>query len=210
MLPHASILEEILRRKLIAVIRMDDPERALDAVEAIAAGGITVIEITLTTPGATELIGRLSGRDDLLVGAGTVLDAGAARRVFDAGALFYASPLFDPGLVGMARHLGRTSMPGAYTPTEIMNAWRSGADIIKLFPSPPDAASFIRAVRGPLPEVRLAPSGGVSASTAAGLLASGASALNVGSWLTHEPDGTPGSPESVQARAAALAEAIRG
>jgi len=201
---HEEILDRMLRDKIVAVIRVDDAARAADIIEAIVAGGITTIEITLTTPGAIGLIERFAQRGELLIGAGTVLDAGTAREAFAAGAGFYASPIFDSRLVTLAHVEGRCAMPGAYTPTEIMTAWRAGADIVKIFPMPADGAAYIAALRGPMPGLHLAPSGGVTAATAGPLLAAGAAALNVGSWLT----GSSGEhPETIRHRAAELAAA---
>lgn len=204
---YRTALDRMLRGKLIAVIRMDDPGQAREAIEAIVAGGITIIEITLTTPEAPRLIESFAQRPELLIGAGTVLDADAAREVAAAGARFLASPIFDPGVVELARESGLVSMPGAYTPTEILTASRAGADIIKIFPMPADGAAYISSLMGPLPLLRLAPSGGVNAVTAPMLLAAGAAALNVGSWLTHERGGAPGIPEHISARAAGLVAA---
>ncbi len=192
------------------MIRLDDPVQALDVVEAIADGGITTVEITLTTPEAPALIARLCERSDLLVGAGTVLDIAAARTVFEAGALFYASPILDPALIRFAHQRQRMAMPGAYSPTEIMAAWREGADIIKVFPMPAEGAAFLAALRGPLPSIRIAPSGGVTALSAPHLMAAGAVALNVGSWLTHEADGTLSSLEKIRSRASQLTAAVHG
>ena len=205
---HESTLNRILRDKLIAVVRLDDAEQAHTIIEAIAAGGITTIEITLTTPGAPELIEEFAGRDDLLIGAGTVLDAESAWRVIEAGARFYASPIFDPELIRVAREAGTVSMPGAYTPTEIVSAWHLGGDIIKIFPMPSDGVKFLESLRAPLPQVRLAPSGGVTSDTAAKLLKAGAAALNVGTWLTHEPGGEPGTFERIRERAATLVKTV--
>jgi 2-dehydro-3-deoxyphosphogluconate aldolase/(4S)-4-hydroxy-2-oxoglutarate aldolase len=202
------VLERMLREKIIAVVRLDASDSALGIIDGIVEGNISIIEITLTTPGAIELIERLASRDDLLVGAGTVLDLPSARAAFEAGAKFYASPVFDPELLSAAKAAGVVAMPGAYTPTEIHRAWRAGADLIKIFPMPTEGERFIRTLRGPFPDVRLAPSGGVTAGNAIAMLAAGASALNVGTWLTHEADGTPGRRESIRERGVALVERV--
>jgi 2-dehydro-3-deoxyphosphogluconate aldolase/(4S)-4-hydroxy-2-oxoglutarate aldolase len=203
---RSQILDAILRNRLIAVVRLDDAARAIEVVEAIAAGGITTIEITLTTPGAIELVEELAPREDLLVGAGTVLSPRDAVRAFAAGALFYASPVTDPGLISAAHAAGRLAMPGALTPNEIVAADRAGADLIKIFPMPADAAPYLRSIGGPLRELRLAPSGGVTPDTAASLLEAGAAALNVGTWLTSERSGRLLSLEEITSRAARLVE----
>jgi 2-dehydro-3-deoxyphosphogluconate aldolase/(4S)-4-hydroxy-2-oxoglutarate aldolase len=194
-------LENMVKRRLIGVLRLDAPERAIEIAEAMADGGITTIEVTLTTPGAIGVIAELGRRRDLIVGAGSVLTEAQAREAFSAGARFYASPIFDPRIVALARAADAVAMPGALTPTEIVNAWSGGADLVKIFPMPAEGASYIRSIRGPLPEVRLAPSGGVSPATIFSLLRAGASALNVGTWLTHEPEGELGSAAAITARA---------
>jgi 2-dehydro-3-deoxyphosphogluconate aldolase/(4S)-4-hydroxy-2-oxoglutarate aldolase len=194
-------LEKIVERRLIGVLRLDSPERAIEMAGAMADGGITTIEVTLTTPGAIGVIAELGRRRDLIVGAGSVLTEAQAREAFSAGARFYASPIFDPLIMAIARAADAMTMPGALTPTEIVNAWSGGADLVKIFPMPADGASYIKSIRGPLPEIRLAPSGGVSPATIPSLLGAGASALNVGTWLTHEPDGELGSAAAITARA---------
>lgn len=203
-----TLLATILERKLIAVVRLDDPSRSMEIVDAIVAGGITTIEVTLTTPGAVELIEELAKREEIVVGAGTVMTRQESERVFDAGARFYASPVLDRELVELAHARGSVAMPGAYTPTEMIAAERAGADLIKIFPMPSDTVSFLRAIRGPFPHLRLAPSGGVNATTAKELLAAGAAALNVGSWLTHRSAGELLPIEEIRARAAELTQAI--
>ena len=197
-------LRDIVRKRLIAVIRLDAPDRAVEIVEAMADAGITTIEVTLTTPGGIELIAALAGRPGLIVGAGSVLAESQAREAFAAGAAFYASPIFDARIMAIARDADVVTMPGAYTPTEIVTAWRGGADLVKIFPMPTEGASYIRSIRGPLPDIRLAPSGGVTPATVPALLRAGASALNVGTWLTHEPGGEPGSAARVRERAGEL------
>lgn len=198
----------MLRHALVAVVRLDD-EGAIDAVvEAIAAGGITTVEITLTTPGALDAIARWSVQRDLLIGAGTAMSAEDAARAIGSGAAFIASPICDAAVVAATTAAGCVAMPGAMTPTEIVRAHSLGAGIVKVFPMPADGAGYIRAIRGPLPTVRLAPSGDVRSDTAAALLRAGADALNVGSWLTHEPDGSISPYATIAERAAALCEAV--
>ncbi len=200
----STALERMLRHALVAVVRLDH-EEAIDAVvEAIAAGGITTVEITLTTPGALDALARWSARPELLVGAGSVMSTEDVARAVDHGALFIASPVCDEAVVATTTAAGCVAMPGAMTPTEIVRARSVGADIVKVFPMPADGAGYIRAIRGPLPSVRLAPSGGVRADTAASLLRAGADALNVGSWLTHEPDGSISPLAAITERATAL------
>lgn len=204
-----QVLGEILRQRLIAVLRFHTADDCLHAAEAIASAGISVLEITLTTPGAAAIITSLSRRDDLLLGVGSVRTEAELDAAAMAGARFVASPHIDPVLVERARGLGLVTMPGALTPTEIERAWRCGADLVKIFPMPHDGASYLRSLLGPMPDVRLAPSGGVSPSTVRSLFDAGASALNVGSWMTHDA-GVPLPREVVRERAAELVAAVRG
>ena len=162
----------------------------------------------MTTPGALKIIEKLAAQGDVLVGAGTVLDAETARSTFESGATFFASPAFDCPTIERARSLGRVAIPGAATPTEIHQAASCGADIIKLFPMPADGVRALKTLRGPFPTLRFAPSGGVTDTTARPLLDAGAAALNVGTWLTHESDGTPSPATVITARARSLVTAI--
>jgi 2-dehydro-3-deoxyphosphogluconate aldolase/(4S)-4-hydroxy-2-oxoglutarate aldolase len=198
---HNTVLERIFERKIIAVVRLGTFNDALFVVDALVEANISIIEITLTTPGATELIARYAHRDGLIIGAGTVLDMKQAESAIAAGARFYASPIFDPDICARMRDADCVTMPGAATPTEIHRAWNAGADLIKIFPMPEEGARFIRAIRGPFPDIRLAPSGGVTPETAPTLLRAGAAALNVGTWLTHEGDGSVGTVEKIRERA---------
>jgi 2-dehydro-3-deoxyphosphogluconate aldolase/(4S)-4-hydroxy-2-oxoglutarate aldolase len=205
---ETTLLDRVLDRRIIAVVRTATAEDASRVIDALAAANISIIEITLTTPGALELIEHHARRDDLLIGAGTVLDIQQARSAITAGARFYASPLFDPDVLELMKEAGCVTMPGAFTPTEIHRAWQAGADLVKLFPMPDDGPRFIRTLRGPLPEIRFAPSGGVTPQTASLLLQAGAAALNVGTWLTHEKDGRVGTVEGIGERAGRLVEIL--
>jgi 2-dehydro-3-deoxyphosphogluconate aldolase/(4S)-4-hydroxy-2-oxoglutarate aldolase len=204
-----STLDELVRGRLVAVLRFDEPGACLAAAEAAAAGGLTALEVTLTTPDALAAIVDLSRRSNLCVGVGSVRTREDLERAADAGARFMASPTTERDVVARAHEFGLIAMPGALTPTEIDRAWRGGADIVKLFPVPADGALYIRSVLGPMPEVRLAPSGGVTPETARAFLAAGACALNVGSWLTHR-DGRPLAPIVVRERAELLVAAVHG
>lgn len=210
MLQKEQILSRILSHRIIAVLRLDSDHDALEICDALFAGGIRVIEATLTTPGALKLIERLSERADLVVGAGTVLDAVTARITFECGARFFASPILDRATVEAAHDHGAVAMPGAATPTEIHAAHIAGADLIKLFPMPPDGTRTLRTLLAPFPDIRLAPSGGVNDTTAPELLRAGAAALNVGTWLTHESDGKTSSIGRIEKRARAIVEAVGG
>lgn len=205
----AATLDYVLRHKLVAVVRSGtaSPAELASIVDAIADGGIRVIEITLTTPGALQFIEKLAARPDILVGAGSVLTTGDALNAFQAGAAFYASPIYDERVTELALSMDRVAMPGAFTPTEAARAWAGGADIVKLFPTPPDGPAYLKSLLAPMPYLRLAPSGGVTADTVRPLLAAGAAALNVGQWLTHDPDGERSTHTVIRERASVLAYA---
>lgn len=189
----ASPLARILDHRIIAVLRSSKPLDVERIADVLVSAGIRVLEVTLTTPRALAAVQRLADRDDLLVGTGSVRSLDDLTASIDAGARFYASPVLDEEVVAAARDQDLIAIPGALTPNEIIRADRTGADIVKLFPSPADAPSYIRSIIGPLPDLRLAPSGGVTSANAGALLDAGAVALNVGSWLTPglgrgEPD----------------------
>lgn len=183
---RAAVCKQIEAVGIVPVIRAPSPELALLACEAILAGGISVFEITMTIPDAPAVIRALRTRlgERALIGAGTVLDAADARACIEAGAEFIVSPGFDPATIAAAHEAGIAAMPGALTPTEVIAAWKAGADVVKIFPaSAMGGASYLRALKGPLPQVKLMPTGGVNINTAKDFLAAGAVALGVGSEL---------------------------
>src|SRR5437763_1640366 len=161
----AEVRARILEVGIVPVIRAASAKKAMAAAEAVAAGGITILEVTMTVPGALDAITQLVKNlgSEVLVGAGTVLDAQAARQCFDAGAQFLVSPGLDLGTIKAATEAGKLMMAGALTPTEVIAAWKGGADFVKVFPaSAVGGASYLKALRGPLPQVRLVPTGGVN------------------------------------------------
>ena len=171
---------------IIPVVRASSAHQALLAVEAIRAGGISIVEVTMTVPGAIEVIGQLAktAGSEVLIGAGTVLDAKTAQQCLDAGAEFLVSPGFDAQTVKFAREKGILVIPGALTPTEIIMAWNAGGDLIKIFPcGAVGGAKYIKALKGPLPQVPMIPTGGVNLDTAADFIFAGAEALGVGGEL---------------------------
>ena len=183
---RAEVCKRIEAVGIVPVIRAPSPELALLACEAILAGGISVFEITMTIPDAPAVIRALRTRlgERALIGAGTVLDAADARACIEAGAEFIVSPGFDAATIAAAHEAGIAAMPGALTPTEVIAAWKAGADVVKIFPcSALGGASYLRALKGPLPQVKLMPTGGVNINTAKDFLAAGAVALGVGSEL---------------------------
>jgi 2-dehydro-3-deoxyphosphogluconate aldolase / (4S)-4-hydroxy-2-oxoglutarate aldolase len=184
---------------LVPVLRAESVEKALALAEAIAAGGVTVLEVTMTVPGAIQVMRKLAeSRPDILVGAGTVLDAETARMCILEGAKFVVSPALNVQTIEMCHRYSIAVLPGALTPTEIVTAWQAGADVVKVFPcSALGGAKYLTALKGPLPHIDLIPTGGVSLATAAEFLAAGAFALGVGSDLVDAKAMAAGKPEVV-------------
>jgi 2-dehydro-3-deoxyphosphogluconate aldolase/(4S)-4-hydroxy-2-oxoglutarate aldolase len=181
-----QVRQKIVDVAIVPVVRATSARKAIAASEALAAGGISIVEITMTVPGALEVISQLvkTSAGDVLIGAGTVLDSETARRCFDAGAEFLVTPGLDVETVNAAMSAGKLIMAGALTPTEVITAWKAGADFVKVFPaSAVGGASYLKALRGPLPQVPLVPTGGVNLQTAADFLRAGAAALGIGGEL---------------------------
>ena len=181
-----EILERIHAVGLLPVLRAASAQQALTIAGAILAGGVTVLEVTMTVPGALQVIEQLVKHHDeaLLVGAGTVLDAETARSCLLAGAQFIVSPALELRTIELCRRYSVPVMPGALTPTEIVTAWQAGADVVKIFPaSAVGGAKYLKALQGPLPQIQMIPTGGVSLSTAEEFLEAGAFALGVGGDL---------------------------
>ena len=185
---------------IVPVIRAASPEQALAAVEAVCKGGITVVEVTMTVPKANAVIDsvRKNMGEDVLVGAGTVLDSEAAGRSLDSGAQFIVSPGFDASTVRFVRSRNVLMMAGALTPTEVLTAWRAGSDMVKIFPcSALGGASYIKALKGPLPQIPLVPTGGVNLKTAAEFIQAGSEALGVGGELVLASALKAGTPQVI-------------
>jgi len=182
----AEVIQTIRDIGIIPVVRARSAEEAMQAIDAIRAGGISVLEITMTVPGAVGVIEEVSKRygAEALVGAGTVLDGETARACILAGACFVVSPSFDPETIAVCRRHEVAVMPGALTPTEVVQAWSAGADFVKIFPAGAvGGATYIKSLKAPLPQIELVPTGGVSLITAADFIKAGASALGVGTDL---------------------------
>ncbi|HJW98938.1 MAG TPA: bifunctional 4-hydroxy-2-oxoglutarate aldolase/2-dehydro-3-deoxy-phosphogluconate aldolase [Terriglobales bacterium] len=181
-----EVRARVLGVGIVPIVRAASARKAMAAAEAVAAGGISIVEVTMTVPGALDAITQLVknlGRD-VLVGAGTVLDAQTARQCFDAGAQFLVCPGLDLGTIKAANDADKVIMAGALTPTEIIAAWKGGADFIKIFPaSAVGGPSYLKALRGPLPQIPLVPTGGVNLNTAAEFIRAGAAALGIGGEL---------------------------
>jgi 2-dehydro-3-deoxyphosphogluconate aldolase/(4S)-4-hydroxy-2-oxoglutarate aldolase len=204
------LLRRALIGRLVAIVRLRDGAALLEVAAALVEGGITALEFTLTTPGAVAAIERCRARfgEAVVVGAGTVLDADGARRCLEAGAQFLVSPGFDPDVIAAARDGGALAMPGAMTPTEILAAWRAGADVVKVFPARALGPRYIADVRAPLPEVRLMPTGGVDATNAAEYLRAGAIGVAVGGNLVDPAAVARADWAALRARARALVDAV--
>jgi 2-dehydro-3-deoxyphosphogluconate aldolase/(4S)-4-hydroxy-2-oxoglutarate aldolase len=170
---------------VVAIIRMQDPAAVRGVVDALAEGGVRAVEVTMTVPRAIELIGEIAPTlpKGFLFGAGTVLDGDTVKRAVAAGARFIVSPVFRRDVIEAAHKEGVPVMPGCFTATEILNAWDAGADIVKLFPATSVGPSYVKDIRGPLPQVKLMPTGGVSIDNVGEWLKAGAVAVGVGSAL---------------------------
>ena len=178
-------LQRVVDSGIVAVVRFRDPGPLVEVVKALADGGVTVAEVTFTVPNAIDVIREAKKQlgDRVLLGAGTVLDPETARAAFLAGAEFLVSPTVNVDVIRMARRYDKLVMPGAFTPTEVLTAWEAGADVVKVFPADILGPAFFKALKGPLPQVKLMPTGGVDLTTASEFLKAGAVCLGVGSQL---------------------------
>ncbi|MCF7708077.1 MAG: bifunctional 4-hydroxy-2-oxoglutarate aldolase/2-dehydro-3-deoxy-phosphogluconate aldolase [Verrucomicrobia bacterium] len=179
------ISKRITDECIIAVIRLKDESSVEPMAEALLAGGVTVLEITTTVPGAIEVVGRLSAqlKSRAAIGVGTVLDTQTCAAALEAGADFVVTPVMKPEIAAMARSADRPVMLGAYTPTEAQNAWEAGADFVKIFPADKLGPGYIKALRAPLPHLKMVPTGGVNLENTAEFIKAGAAALGIGSAL---------------------------
>src|SRR6266516_7154169 len=180
-----SQLRQVLDCGIVAVVRSPDSQQLVEVARALADGGVTVVEITMSVPNALDVLRQVRQAlgDRLLLGAGTVLDPETARAVLLAGAEFIVAPTLNLDVIRLCRRYDKVVMPGAFTPTEILTAWEAGADVVKVFPAEVVGPAFFKAVRAPLPQIRLMPTGGVDLTTAAAFLKAGACCLGVGGQL---------------------------
>lgn len=196
---------------VVAVIRLQDASKLRGVVDALAAGGVRALEVTMTVPGAVRLIEQiaptLSG--EFVLGAGTVLDSETARACILAGARFVVGPVFRPEVVAACHRYDVAVMPGCFTPTEILTAWEQGADIVKVFPATALGPGYFKDVRGPLPQVRLMPTGGVSLENAAEWIRAGAVAIGVGGALVDPKLVAAGDFAGITERARRFIERVR-
>jgi 2-dehydro-3-deoxyphosphogluconate aldolase / (4S)-4-hydroxy-2-oxoglutarate aldolase len=187
-LTKSQKLDLVRQTKIIAIMRAQASDKMLAAAEAIYAGGVRIIEVTMTTPGALDVIAQAAPHfgDEVLFGAGSVLDAETARAAILAGAGFVVAPTLNLDTIRMCRRYSIPVMPGCYTPTECLTAWEAGADMIKLFPADMGGPDFVKAILAPLPQLEIVPVGGVTLDNVAQFLAKGATAVGVGSSLVNQ------------------------
>jgi 2-dehydro-3-deoxyphosphogluconate aldolase/(4S)-4-hydroxy-2-oxoglutarate aldolase len=206
-----QIVERMREIGLVPVLRAESEEQALAIAAAIADGGVTVLEITMTVPGAIRVMARLTKeRPDILIGAGTVLDAETARMCMLEGAQFVVSPALNLKTIEMCHRYSVPVLPGALTPTEVVTAWQAGADVIKIFPaSALGGAKYLKSLKAPLPQVEMIPTGGVSLATAREFLEAGSFALGVGADLVDTKAIAEGKPEKITESAKKYLEIVR-
>lgn len=182
-----TTLSRIITSGVVAVLRAPTGEMLADVAAALLAGGVEAVEVTFTVPGAHRVIEHVADRlgDKILLGAGTVLDPETARAALLAGAEYIVTPTVNVNVIELCRRYDKAVLPGALTPTEVLTAWEAGADIVKIFPSDLTGPGYLKALRGPLPQVRVMPTGGVNLQTAANFLRAGACALGIGGSLVE-------------------------
>src|SRR3984885_10510349 len=206
-----EVQQQLEAAGIIPVLRARSAKEAIGLVEAMVAGGITVVEVTMTVPGAIEVLRELkrSYGSRLLLGSGTVTDGKECIETIEAGAEFVVSPSLHLDVIRETKARDKVSMPGALTPTEVITAWRAGADIVKVFPcSAMGGASYLKSLKAPFPFLRLVPTGGVTLQTAASFLEAGAAALGVGADLVNVTAIAEGKPEVITNTAKAYVEVI--
>ncbi|MGD2129275.1 MAG: bifunctional 4-hydroxy-2-oxoglutarate aldolase/2-dehydro-3-deoxy-phosphogluconate aldolase [Lysobacterales bacterium] len=200
MTPEAFVAR-LGREKASAILRTNDQEKAALAMEAAIRGGFTILEFTLSIPGAFELVKDFSRREGVVVGAGTVLTPDEAQQSVEAGARFLVSPVVDDAVIGAARELGVASMPGTHTPTEMLRAHRAGAQLCKLFPAPAGGPAWVRAVLGPMPFLKIVPTNGVDENNAGEWIAAGVYGVGFVATLFEPADVAAGRWDAIEERA---------
>ena len=204
-----AVLAKIKTEKVVAIIRADSPNGLLDCARALAAGGLTSIELTMTTPGAIPMLEKATAEfPDFLFGLGTVLDAETARAGILAGAKFIVTPALRPEVITLCRRYSVPVFAGALTPTEIVNAWEAGADAVKVFPTEFFGPAYIKSVKAPLPQIELVPTGGVTPETIGEFLKAGAMAGAAGSALVDAKSLKEKNWPAITAKAAAFVKAV--
>ncbi len=180
-----KILEEILKRKSVAVIRLKEADKLKKVIEALALGGVSVAEVTMTVPNAIGLIKQITQElsDEIIVGVGSVLNAETAKQAIEAGAKYVVSPIFKKEIIDAAHDFDVPAMPGCFTPTEVLTAYEYGADVVKVFPADVLGMAFFKGILAPMPHLKLMPTGGVTLTNAGDWIKAGAVAVGIGSAL---------------------------
>ena len=204
-------LQRVLDGGVVAIIRAASGEQLVGVAEALYAGGIDVIEVTFTVPGVLDIISDVRDAlgEKILLGAGTVLDPESARAAMLAGAEFIVCPTVNLDVIRMCRRYDKLVMPGALTPTEVVTAWEAGADIVKVFPADVGGPDYLKALHGPLPQVKLLPTGGVNLKTIGDFFAAGACAVGLGSALVEKQAMADGDMDRIRGQAEAFVAAVR-
>jgi len=204
-----DVLEELVDSGALGIIRVKGAQDLVQIAKALHAGGLSCLEITMTTPGALRAIEEARGElPEVIMGAGTVLDAPTARQANLAGAQFLVTPTVSLDVIEVAHRYGVPVIPGAMTPTEILTCWEAGADMVKVFPAGVLGPGYIKAIRGPLPQIPLAPTGGITADNAGEFIRAGAALVCAGGWLVDKEAVATGHYEVLTERARRLMEAV--
>jgi 2-dehydro-3-deoxyphosphogluconate aldolase/(4S)-4-hydroxy-2-oxoglutarate aldolase len=208
---RAAALEKVVKTGLVPIVRASSAEEALKIMDAICAGGVATVEVTMTVPGALKVLEQMADRlgDRVLLGAGTILDPETARAAILAGAQFLVSPNLNVKVIEVTRRYSCISIPAGLTPTEIVTAWEAGADFVKVFPcNAMGGASYIRSIRGPLPQVEVIPTGGVNLDTIGDFLKAGAAAVGVGTEMVDRKAAQEGRFDVITENARKFAAAV--
>lgn len=206
-----AALQKVLDTGIVSIIRAKSGEQLVGVAQALYEGGIDVIEVTFTVPGVLDIIAAVKKQlgDRILLGAGTVLDTETARAAILAGAEFIVTPTVNPAVIQLCNRYSKVIMPGAFTPTEILTAWEAGADIVKVFPAEIGGPAFLKAVHGPLPQIRLLPTGGVNLETLPAFVKAGACAVGLGSALVEQKAVESGDFSRIRSLAGQYVELLR-
>jgi 2-dehydro-3-deoxyphosphogluconate aldolase/(4S)-4-hydroxy-2-oxoglutarate aldolase len=206
-----ALLGRVLDGGIVAIVRSPDSHQLVEVCRALADGGVGAVEITMTVPDALDVLRQVRRAlgDRIVLGAGTVLDPETARAVLLAGAEFIVAPVVNLDVIRLCRRYDKPVMPGAFTPTEVLAAWEAGADVVKVFPAEVLGPAFFKALRGPLPQVKLMPTGGVDLTTAADFLRAGACCLGVGGQLVEPKTVAAGDFDRIRDLARRYAEIVR-
>jgi 2-dehydro-3-deoxyphosphogluconate aldolase/(4S)-4-hydroxy-2-oxoglutarate aldolase len=206
---RADLLQQLLATKIIAIIRLSNSEPVFELAQALFRGGVKAIEVTMGTPNALEEIHKLSQIEGVIPGVGSVIDPQTAKAAIEAGAQFIVTPVSKPEVIHMAHQLDKPILSGAMTPTEILQAYEWGADIVKLFPAANLGATYFKAVKAPIPHVPIMPTGGITVENAADWIANGAVCLGVGSTLVNQNLISQRDYKSITSAAKAMTEAVK-